>query len=537
MASAIPACTRLRCPFLLLVGVLVWTGWAQHRALADAGRETRGSNRATRRDLDLSAPRKVAEPFTVKLRPDRGQSSVYEHQARIAMTLSVSHPSWVYLLNFGTSGRLVPLLPNELGQSHRLDALREVRIPPKEFGQLVGAAGVERFVAVAAREQLPELEGFFGDLLAGASGNAGTDCFSAVKDPKRAAVNRVDAFRDAVNRAAASRGLEAVFDVGTVTHLAADGTDPVTRVRVPPPGSPDAGPDEAGRVVVLSIGVGQYPNNPKQVPLRYATKDARAFDALMAEMFRIPPERRRLLLDDKATRAAFVEAFTVWLPRVVSPRDTVFIYYSGHGLTFPDPHGDERDGLEEALVPSDAAPDRDVGKAAACLVSDDDLRLWVQQLRCARLGLILDSCFGGGMARSVGTYRMKSIPWHVWQQPAFAGSRGFGPKDLGGSSDTVHNELASEGKSVLLAAAQECQQALEVYEEPVSGGLFTYFLLNGLRTKQADADRDGMVDEEEALRFVETAVQEFYRTHPGCPRVQPALDSALPPGRHLVLAR
>jgi Caspase domain len=74
------------------------------------------------------------------------------------------------------------------------------------------------------------------------------------------------------------------------------------------------------------------------------------------------------LVDDgdhpQPTKAAILHAYR----RVVAqsqPGDSIFLHYSGHGTKVPDQNGDEEDGYDEALVPSDYT--------SAGIILDDDL--------------------------------------------------------------------------------------------------------------------------------------------------------------------
>ena len=54
----------------------------------------------------------------------------------------------------------------------------------------------------------------------------------------------------------------------------------------------------------------------------------------------------------------------------------MFLFYSGHGFQQPDLDGDEKDGLDETLVPVDAFVDED-GKIKG-MITDDELGVLVR---------------------------------------------------------------------------------------------------------------------------------------------------------------
>src|SRR5205085_12227565 len=61
----------------------------------------------------------------------------------------------------------------------------------------------------------------------------------------------------------------------------------------------------------------------------------------------------RIRVNADATRRNLEYDVTQWLPSVSQPGDTIFIYDSGHGGQIADDDGDEKDGLDEFLLPHD----------------------------------------------------------------------------------------------------------------------------------------------------------------------------------------
>lgn len=72
------------------------------------------------------------------------------------------------------------------------------------------------------------------------------------------------------------------------------------------------------------------------------------------------------------------------------PKDTLYIYFSGHGTQFPDPT--EENGIGEALCFYDKRHGQIV------LLKDDDLVAALDRIPGTKI-IIFDSCFSGGMDR------------------------------------------------------------------------------------------------------------------------------------------
>ena len=93
------------------------------------------------------------------------------------------------------------------------------------------------------------------------------------------------------------------------------------------------------------------------------------------------------------------------------PTDTTYITFSGHGTQLYGPG--EKDGIDEAICLYTVENGIEV-------VLDDDLRGAIQKIPGAVV-LILDSCFSGGMQRTVAQpgRRRKSIPFNMQKMAVF----------------------------------------------------------------------------------------------------------------------
>ena len=86
-------------------------------------------------------------------------------------------------------------------------------------------------------------------------------------------------------------------------------------------------------------------------------------------------------------------------------RDELYIHFSGHGQQVTDVSGDEPDGLDEALIPYDAAIEYGRnGYKGQNHILDDELGVWLEALResVGPKGVIvvaLDACHSGDATR------------------------------------------------------------------------------------------------------------------------------------------
>ncbi|MEE9524063.1 MAG: caspase family protein [Thermodesulfovibrionales bacterium] len=228
----------------------------------------------------------------------------------------------------------------------------------------------------------------------------------------------------------------------------------------------------------LVIGISKYRSIPE---VKYAAKDAEIVSRYLENIGGVPAANIKLLKNDSATRADIVSSVEEWLPRRVKPSSKVYVYYAGHGT--PDLKTNEA-----YIVPYEGEPGY-----KKKLYSLNQLYKSLGDLPSDNVFVMLDSCFSG------------------------AGGRSVMPKGSRPVSLSIENPVLA-GEGVVVLAASRGDEISSDYER-VKHGLFTYFLLKGLKG-DADTGKDGMVDISELYLYVndrvsETAVKELDREqHP-----------------------
>jgi len=233
---------------------------------------------------------------------------------------------------------------------------------------------------------------------------------------------------------------------------------------------------DRGKIWAVVIGISHY----KSVqPLRYADKDALAFHDYLANHIGIPKEQTTLLLNDQATLMNLKRTLGTDLRRKAGEKDTVIVYYAGHGAPEADASAGDDDGLEKYIVPFDADP-RDLYTTGLPM---REIETIFQRLTPERIIFISDSCYSGATAgRTFATASRRAV--------------------------VSENFLArlSKGKGRIVLSASKASEVSEERED-LGHGVFTYYLLEGLRGK-ADADRDGIVTVDEVYGYVAKKVPE-----------------------------
>ncbi len=241
------------------------------------------------------------------------------------------------------------------------------------------------------------------------------------------------------------------------------------------------------KTYALVIGITTYADSIYN-NLSYPASDALRFAKYLqdADGRKVPQQNIRLLVNEEATLAAIIRGMR-WLQTVCSARDTAFLFFAGHGaletLAFNNEgyllaHNTPRYHYKGLAVPV-----RDINTLANTLSTKNR----------AQVILVTDACHSGKMAGNFLQYK-----------PLVA--------------EALNKVLNNE---VRLTACQADELAKEGANW--GGGVFTYYLLNGLYGR-ADANKDGIVRYNELAGYLNTAVPNDKELIAQQQKQHPALD-------------
>lgn len=245
----------------------------------------------------------------------------------------------------------------------------------------------------------------------------------------------------------------------------------------PVAGGPTSAADAAVEKWAVIIAVKDY-KDPQIMDLAYPVKDATALRAALTQKGGYAEDHVKLLLDADATAASVRTTLGTWLPRQVSEKDMVLIYFSGHGGAEPSVDGKSEDGTEKYLILSDSKLEDMYGTALPM----SELSKIFGRIRSNKILLVLDACYSGATgARGVMRAGMKSV----------------------GLSDRYLDALAASQGTVVLTASQANEVSME--SPTLEHGVFTYHFLRVIEGK-ADTDGDGMTSLAEAYGLLSREV-------------------------------
>jgi hypothetical protein len=252
------------------------------------------------------------------------------------------------------------------------------------------------------------------------------------------------------------------------------------------------------------IGVSQY-KDTRIPPLRYAAADAKSFYdwAISPDGGKYAPTMVKLLLDAGATGANIKNALFDWLAQAIQ-EDTVTLFFAGHGSPQSPDHPENL-----FLLPYDTQYDN---------ISTTGFPMWDIEtalkrfIKAKKVIVITDACHAGGVGHAFDIARRD----------------GRGLKAVPISSSLQNLSTISDGVCII-SASDDNQFSQEGLQWGQGHGVFTYFLLEGLKGK-ADYNKDGLVTLGELIPFLSEQVRRETR-NAQTPTVAGRFDPALSIGK------
>lgn len=233
----------------------------------------------------------------------------------------------------------------------------------------------------------------------------------------------------------------------------------------------------AGAKYAVIVGISKYANRSAQLwNLEYASRDARAFRDFLASPGGggFKPENVQFLVDEKATLRNIRTALFTFLTRP-QPEDQVVIYFAGHGM--PDPN----DPRQLYLLAHDSEF-KNMGGTA--LLMSDLQDVFGRILKSRQVVTFADACHSEGISGQISG----------------------GPQDLNNLINQYLAKVSAAGERAVITASDVAEQSYESDRWGDGHGVFTYYLLEGLRGG-ADFNDDGTVVAGELFEYVQRQVR------------------------------
>lgn len=206
------------------------------------------------------------------------------------------------------------------------------------------------------------------------------------------------------------------------------------------------------------VGVADYEiMDDRTGDLKYADSDATQFSNFLksASGGKVPAQNIILLRNKAATEASILQSMQIF--QKAGPNDRIIFYFSGHGL-------------EKAFVPYDVKQNN-----AKSLLTHAEVKTAFKASKATTKLIIADACMSGSM-------KSKEVPVSV---------------------EKVVKEFDKLNVAMILSSRSE-QTSMEMMR--IKGGLFTFYLLNGLNGK-ADKNQDKKVTIKELFTYMSPRVK------------------------------
>lgn len=429
---------------------------------------------ADTRDVKVVGPDDVPDNplarFDVAIRLDK-PTPRYRIGEHLTLRLQAEKSCYLTIFDVGTSGNVTLLLPNRYRSDTRIEAGKAIEFPGEGDGfeyEVTGPTGVDRIVVVATLEKV----------------DLGADDLEKYHST-RSLFKTTPADKAGARMVRAAEDLRRLPDDQWATDQVAF---TITNAEEPPKIEPVSREPQSW---ALAIGVKNYPAGSGKPKLFYADRDAVLFGETLRQQLGLPDTHVVTKVNEEATREA-VRRWLDWLAENAGADDRVFLYFSGHGSQQPDMNGDESvgrdgddDGADECLEAYDGP------------ITDDDLWGRVDRIKCAQVVEVIDTCFAGGLHRSIGAGARAA------RKAAQDFVRGLGPGELRARTRSIDAPVVC-----FMAACQPNQVAKE--DPRHRQAYFTYFITEGIRGS-GDGNADGMITAAELHDFTHAAVLDATR--------------------------
>lgn len=225
------------------------------------------------------------------------------------------------------------------------------------------------------------------------------------------------------------------------------------------------------RAIGIAIGIGAFRDSTMPVR-KFAAHDAEVMGSYFKRVLNIPQQQVKVVLDSQALKDDLIDVFEQWLPKQSTSQHTALIYISGRALV-------DADLGTVFLLPFDGSI-----TSTSRLFSLARLQRALSRASLKQAVLMLDL----------------SLEPRPGASPIQAGSPQWTSRDM---ADGQHPRL-------LMMVGNSAIQEAQGYQ-PGQHGLFTYFLLKGLRGA-ADLDKNGTVLTGELCAYVRKQVASMARS-------------------------
>jgi hypothetical protein len=282
----------------------------------------------------------------------------------------------------------------------------------------------------------------------------------------------------------------------------------------------------------LLIGIDEYAYVQS---LNGCVNDIEAVAAVLTERYEFDPAHvRRLTSAPDNTREGILTALGQLIEQTQGD-DVCVVYYAGHGSQAPDVDGDEDDGLDETIVPSDSGR----GNYEVRDIVDDELHSHIVALaeRTPHATFIFDSCHSGSVDRELrllvefGTPPGEPVPRAIRRASTAPTDRYIYPTSAPDGERSATG-LMRQGDYLMIGGCRDPQTSKETVIDGATHGVLSYYLTKELREASPGTSLESVFARAAAQVKEEVTEQDPVLEGPeGWAGAAPFSNSAAPPAR------
>ena len=247
---------------------------------------------------------------------------------------------------------------------------------------------------------------------------------------------------------------------------------------------------------LITIGVSKYKNSGYN--LDYAAKDAQDMNALFSGSEFFSTKHQKLLINEQVTKANLIELKTFLA--TTKPNDVVVFFIAGHGV------------LNKNLDYFYCTYDMDFLVPEKNGIAYGELEVLLDGIKAVRKLLIMDTCHSGEVDKDdveevafVNSENENIAFRNTNTSTTIRETQGL--QKTNEAVKEMFNDLRTGTGATVISSAGGAEYAME--SDEWKNGLFTYCLLEGITTKNADADKNGEIMLSELQNYISKKVAEL----------------------------
>lgn len=254
--------------------------------------------------------------------------------------------------------------------------------------------------------------------------------------------------------------------------------------------------DEKPRLYLVTIGASEYKES--QYNLKYAAKDAKDVAAALTKSPFYKEVKQLTLLDGEVTKANLEKIKT--LIKEATPQDVVIFYVAGHGV------------LDKDYNYYLASHDIQFNDPATRGISYGELETVMESTKALRKVLFMDTCHSGELDKDdVQETALVAVSDQNQSDMAFRSTASTSLYSSSAQTSQLAKELFADMRAgtgaTVIGSSGGAEFAME--SSTWNNGLFTYTLLNGIQSKEADLNGDGQIMLSELQEYLTDKVSEL----------------------------